>query len=205
VGTGNEPRTNNFRADVEVPREFRATPQEYEKTGFDRGHIAAAGNMREDGKSMSQSFFMSNMAPQYPNHNRGIWKGLESLTRDYVVKQKRNLYVITGTAYLHDPACLPNVKDPDRSPIGCYGTHNVWIPDGFFKVIIDKEKRDAVAFYIPNLQGNFKKIVDYRISICDLEKLLAKGQPTLLVPNASFPEKQALCAATGATFPARIK
>lgn len=202
VGTGNEPRTNNFRPDVEVPRKARSTPKEYEKTGFDKGHIAAAGNMREDGQSMSQSFFMSNMAPQYPNHNRGIWRGLEMLTRDYVVKQNRNLFVISGTAYVRDPVCL---KAGVKGPSVC-GEGDVWIPDGFFKVIIDKDKKDTVAFYIPHQEGQFKKLVDYRIGLCDLEKVLARGSgPINMVPTATAAEKQAMCSASGSTFPERIK
>jgi endonuclease G, mitochondrial len=197
VGTGNEPRTNNFRADIEVPREFRATPKEYEGTGFDKGHIAAAGDMQEDGKSMSQSFFMSNMAPQYPKHNRGIWRGLEVLTRNYVVKQNRNLFIITGTAYLRDPSCLPKGE-------AC-GDSGVWIPDAFYKVIIDKDAKDAVAFIIPNIEGGFKKLIDYRVGICDLEKILSGGQPVNLFPTATPAEKTALCTAPGSSFPARIK
>lgn len=205
IGTGKEPRTNNFRADIEVPRESRARPEEYLSTGFDKGHIAPAGDMQEDGKSMSQSFFMSNMAPQYPNHNRGIWRGLEMLVRDYTVKQNRNLFVITGTAYLHDPICLPDAKDKSREPVGCYGTNNVWIPDAFYKVVIDKDRNDVVAFLIPNQPKDFKKLVDYRVNVCDLEKVLKGGQPVNLFPTATVAERQMLCSATGATFPERIK
>jgi len=194
VGTGNEPRTNNFRADVEVPRESRATPKEYEGTGYDRGHIAPAGDMQEDGKSMSQSFFMSNMAPQHPNLNRGIWRGLETLVRNWTVKQNRNLFVITGTAYLERPTCLP-VSKPCSAGDGL-----VWIPDAFYKVIIDKDNQDAVAFIIPHEQGNFKKLVDYRITIADLQKIIGVD----LIPSANPAIKQKLLTATGSTFPNRL-
>lgn len=203
IGTGNEPRTNNFRPDVEVPRESRSLPKDYEGTGFDKGHLAPAGDMREDGQSMSQSFFMSNMAPQYPNHNRGIWRGLEVLLRNYVVKQDRNLFVITGTAFVHEPICLPSASSKDRNTISCKpGDGHVRIPDAYYKVIIDMDKRDAIAFFIPNQPSGFKKLIEYRVSICDLEKAV---QTVNLFPLATPAEKSALCSANGSTFPARIK
>jgi endonuclease G len=148
--------------------------------------------MQEDGKSMSQSFFMSNMAPQYPKHNRGIWRGLEVLVRNWTVKQERNLYVITGTAYIRAPICLPNAQP-------CVGG-DVRIPDAFYKVIIDKDKQDAVAFLIPNQEGGFAKLIDYRIRLADLAKVINID----LIPGADAAMKQKLLTADGSTFPKKV-
>ena len=53
-----------FVEDGSVHPLFRATNKDFHKTGYDRGHLAAAGNHRLSIKSMSQTFTLSNIAPQ---------------------------------------------------------------------------------------------------------------------------------------------
>lgn len=43
---------------------FRSGVADYARSGFDRGHLAAAGNHRRTQKDMNDTFFYSNMAPQ---------------------------------------------------------------------------------------------------------------------------------------------
>lgn len=191
IGTGNEPRTNNFRPDIEVPANSRSYPKDYEGTGFDKGHLAPAGDMKEDGQSMSQSFFMSNMAPQWPNHNRGIWRGLERLVHGWVIGG-RDLYVMTGTVYQNAPTCLKDVTP-------CTAKTGVWIPDSFYKVIIDKQGLDAVAYLIPNQQGQFNKISSYRMTLSELQKLIGID----LIPDALMTEKYTISTNKGNTFPSK--
>jgi endonuclease G len=76
-------RTNNFREDPFV-NEGSAALKDYRKSGYDRGHLAPAGSMKADAENMSESFFMSNMSPQYPSFNRGVWKRLEGEVRYWV-------------------------------------------------------------------------------------------------------------------------
>ena len=78
---GNASRKDDFREDPEIPAAHRATLHDYVSSGYDRGHIAPAGNFTYDTKAMSESFFLSNMMPQVPGNNRGIWRNLEQYTR----------------------------------------------------------------------------------------------------------------------------
>ncbi|VDQ15142.1 unnamed protein product [Trichobilharzia regenti] len=43
---------------------FRSTNDDYLHSGYDRGHLAAAGNHRLSHTAMSQTFILSNIAPQ---------------------------------------------------------------------------------------------------------------------------------------------
>ena len=69
-------RTDNFRPDHSI-KTGSATLADYKASGYDRGHLAPAADMGHSKESMSDSFYLSNMSPQVPQFNRGIWKKLE--------------------------------------------------------------------------------------------------------------------------------
>ena len=73
--------------------------------------------------AMSESFFMSNMSPQKPGFNRGIWKKLEEVVRSWAMKEGA-IYVATG----------PILED-DLSFIG----NNVSVPNYYYKVIFQNQ------------------------------------------------------------------
>ncbi len=79
---------------------FRSSNSDYKGSGFDRGHLAAAGNHRKDQLHCQQTFLLSNMSPQVgKGFNRDSWNRLERLVRDHT-KTHRNVYVCTGPLYL---------------------------------------------------------------------------------------------------------
>ena len=75
-------RTDNFRSDYRVPEMFRADLPDYKGSGYDRGHLVASANQREVELQNSETFLLSNMSPQVPGFNRGVWKHLEEETRN---------------------------------------------------------------------------------------------------------------------------
>ena len=70
-------RMNNFRADIRIPYRFRAGLNAYKGSGYDRGHLVGSANNDILEIQNSETFLLSNMSPQLPNFNRGIWKKLE--------------------------------------------------------------------------------------------------------------------------------
>ncbi len=66
-------RTNRFIVDSLI-KTGTATVEDYKGSGYDRGHLAPAADMAWSALSMSESFYFSNMSPQDPSFNRGIWK-----------------------------------------------------------------------------------------------------------------------------------
>src|SRR6056297_540596 len=70
-------RKNNFKPDPQVKTET-ADDKDYYKSGYDRGHLAPAADMTWDKVAMDESFYYSNMSPQNPSFNRGIWRRLET-------------------------------------------------------------------------------------------------------------------------------
>ena len=77
---GPEERASGFFEDPAVTT-GSATDTDYAGSGYDRGHLAPAGDMTWSDRAMHESFYYSNMSPQVPSFNRGIWKKLETLVR----------------------------------------------------------------------------------------------------------------------------
>lgn len=68
---GTMPRINSFKADPNVSTKS-AELSDYKGSGYDRGHLAPAGDIKYSKESMIESFFLSNMSPQNPSFNGGI-------------------------------------------------------------------------------------------------------------------------------------
>ena len=88
------PRTNKFLADPLITT-TRVMPNDYAKSGYDRGHMAPAEDMEYNSSDEAECFYMTNMVPQIPGYNRGIWKKLEMKVRSWAMTDT-NIIVITG-------------------------------------------------------------------------------------------------------------
>jgi len=156
IESGTIERTNNFRSDTSIVT-GSATLADYRRSGFDRGHLAPAGDMKWDHLAMSQSFLMSNMSPQRPSFNRGIWRKLETKVRNWAM-EKDSIYVITGPLF-----------SPGDSLIGENG---VGVPGHYFKVLVDLSPpdHDMIAFLLPN-SGSSEDLIQFAITVDSLEQL----------------------------------
>ena len=137
--SGSVNRVDNFREDVKVLT-GSATLDDYKGSGYDRGHLAPAGDMKFSRIAMSESFFMSNMSPQNASFNRGIWRELESLIRKWAVDHG-SIYVITGGVL---NSCSSSIGDS-----------RVGVPNYYYKVILyyNNSEIKAIAFLLPNQKG----------------------------------------------------
>ncbi|XP_076822100.1 endonuclease G, mitochondrial-like isoform X2 [Clavelina lepadiformis] len=138
---------HNFQEDGSIPKPFRATNQDFFRSGFDRGHLAAAANHRANKHWMADTFYLSNISPQHPQLNRNAWNNLEKYTRSLAYHYD-NVYVCTGPLYL-----------PRRENDGkLYVTYQVLepnhvaVPTHFFKVILCERQGhfDLKSYMMPN-------------------------------------------------------
>ena len=153
-------RSDNFREDPSVSS-GSASNLDYAKSGYDRGHLAPAADMKWSEKAMSESFYFSNMSPQLQAFNRGIWKKLEEKVRDWALEND-SILIVTGPI-------LPS-KNAKKHP--SIGPNSVTVPAYYYKAILDykKEKSKSIAFILPN-QGSKMPLHSFMVSIDSLEKL----------------------------------
>lgn len=149
-------RGNNFRPDPRLNPDEAAELSDYKGSGYDRGHLSPAGDNRWSQAAMNESFVLSNVSPQPPAFNRGIWGRLENLVRAWA-SAKQGLWVATG------PLLTGNLDT--------MGDDHVAIPQYFYKVIATQNagKREAAAFLLPtNAQGDFTQ---FEMSVSQLEAI----------------------------------
>lgn len=149
-------RSDKFVPDPQVG-EYSSTNEDYKKSGYDRGHLVPAGDMGYSETTMRESFYLSNMSPQAPAFNRGIWKKLETLVRSWVSED--SVLFISAGGMLDQPA-------------GMIGKNRVTVPERYFKVVLtikDQEPK-GIGFIMPNA-GSAASLQTFAISIDSVEKV----------------------------------
>lgn len=148
-------RTDKFLLDPMVST-GTAENSDYANSGYDKGHLAPAADMGWSAESMRESFYFSNMSPQLPGFNRGVWKRLEELMRSWAIEYNA-IYIVTG----------PILK-PGLSTIG---TNRVSVPLEYYKVILDYTQPEvhAIGFILPNASSS-ASLNTFAVSIDEVER-----------------------------------
>lgn len=154
---GNHERTDKFLPDPNVEG-AKVVTTDYTGSGYDRGHMAPAGDMKWSKKAMEESFYMSNICPQIHHLNTGDWNELEANTRKWA-RRYGSVYVTCGPIY------------NGRRRTQYIGKNRVKVPDAFFKVILiqSPKKTCALGFFFENEAGQ-RPLNEYLVSIDYLEQ-----------------------------------
>ena len=148
-------RKDDFRIDPEVKTKS-ATLDDYKGSGYDRGHLAPAADFGWTKEGMSESFYMSNMSPQHPDFNRGIWSQLEKKVRNWA-KNNNEIYVVTGPLF--------------KSKSDKIGKNKVLVPSQYYKVILELNGKEVKGIgFILNNEKSSKPLDTYAMSIDEVEK-----------------------------------
>ncbi len=153
---GDAKRSNKFKEDPKIKTKS-ANDNDYKASGYDRGHLAPAADMSFSEQAMQESFYYSNMSPQDPGFNRGIWKKLESEVRSYV-EYLNKIYVVTG------PVLVDGLSE--------IGENGVAVPEEYYKaaLFVSDTCVEAIAFIMPNKKISSESVYNYAISVDELEK-----------------------------------
>ena len=157
VFSSNSERADNFHEDPSIPT-GSATLADYKGSGYDRGHMIPAADLKWSEQAMDDSFYLSNMSPQVGSFNRGIWADLESAVRTFAA-QNQSICVVTG----------PVLTD---GPYETIGSNEVAVPHYYFKTILDYtgDEHKAIGFLLAN-EGSSADLTTFAVSIDELEEL----------------------------------
>jgi endonuclease G len=159
----NVKRADCFRVDPKIVG-GTATPKDYLNTGFDKGHLAPCDDFCDSTEHMQNTFFMSNMSPQYPNFNRIVWRMLEAKAK-LIYAKYGNCYVVTG----------PVLNAPPDKYMRIGTSVKTVVPRFFYKIYFakDSDSYHAWAFIIENMTS--KQQVDdfskYQGTVRNIEQL----------------------------------
>ena len=136
-------RLDNFREDPRIPAMFRSTKEDYQGSGYDRGHLISSADRMQKTVVNSETFLLSNMSPQKPGFNRDIWSTLENAVRE-LAKQEQYVEVYAVCGPLFDVGGTLEV----------IGNNKVVVPHAFFKSVLAEEGKSGRlsiwTFDIPN-------------------------------------------------------
>lgn len=144
---GELPRKDRFRQDPHVNGR-QAEETDYKHSGWDRGHMAPAGDMKWSSKAMDDTYYFTNICPQNKQLNGGDWKELEEQCRRWAIKY--------GKVYI---VCGPIVGENKHGKLN----GRVVIPDGFYKIVrYSTPKGEVVKGYVFNNPPKRKSTLDTR-------------------------------------------
>lgn len=132
----------SFYNEKNIPIIYRSKPQDYIKSGFDKGHLANDANFDYDESILIKTYSMANIVPQYPNLNRHTWLKAEEYER-FVSNNLEKLTIINLVDYSKSTQQIGN---------------NITVPNAFYKIMF-------------NDNANFKKCFKYEnINSLDFQK-----------------------------------
>ena len=158
-----------------------AEHKHYSNSGWARGHMVPAGDLKYDQQAMNDSFLTTNVCPMDIGFNNGIWRRLEEKVRKLAVKFG-HVYIITGP-----------IMGENR--YGKVGNSDILVPDAFYKALLVPYMGSflSIGFLLPNEPAPAgAKLKDYALTVADLESLTGRIFFASLPMGTAFQVKEML-------------
>lgn len=158
-------RPSRFRVDRRTQAQVRT--EIYSRSGYDRGHLAPNHILAvaHGPEAQQASFLMSNVAPQLPGLNAGLWRDLEQRVAHRYVRRYGEVWVACGPAF--DTEAAARRIGPPESPVR--------VPDAFWMVVAERTDAGALrvlAFLVPHREiWRDPNPSAYLVSVDEVERL----------------------------------
>ena len=165
----NVKRNDSFKEDPEVATSSQLS--DYSSSGFSRGHLCPSADRLCSREQNSQTFYLTNMQPQWQSHNGGLWERLEGLVRDWAAG--------CDTLYVVKAATISDVTLNGTTQDGIYSQRcngRLIVPKYFYMALLSYRKSidsyQAIGIWTlhEDVSVSNKNYGDYAISIDELEK-----------------------------------
>ena len=157
-------RNESWKDDDQIPSKFQTHTGEYSGTGFSKGHMCMSNDRQSSVEQNKQTFYISNIHPQYQNHNGNLWQTLENTVRGWGFNNtfRDTLYVVKAGTIDGD-----KVLSPTKT--------GLLVPKYFYMAVLcyKGDSYKAIAFWTEHTNAKITKAnpADYAISVKELEEL----------------------------------
>lgn len=157
------PHPRGFFADARLERS--PTNGDYRRSGYDKGHLApnyaiARGYGKE---AQRQTFLLSNILPQSPKLNRGVWKRMEEYILERLALKYGRVLVFAGPVYAGGQSAKLRGAKPSRE---------IDIPESAYMVVAVKTGRTwRVAGFVAPQNPELAGIWEYARPVREIERL----------------------------------
>ncbi len=164
------PEPEQFYTDTLVLGKMAGDASFKKLKGYDRGHMAPAGDLDWSEAALAASFFYSNVAPQLGEFNRGIWRSLEDSIRVYVNAHEyqfenywngTEVFVITGPVVPKRKWKKTSKSNAAEIPL---------IPKSYFKILLDLKHGRGIGFILPQDANKSHNLKQYAVPINKVER-----------------------------------
>ena len=137
----------------------------FKSSGYDHGHICPSADRQYSTQANKQTFYLTNMQPQYPKFNQKLWAEMEDRMRKWIANSPATdtMYVCKGGTIDNEANIIERVKG------------QLIVPKYFYMAILYKnsEGYKAIAFWAENINVDHSgdNLRDYVMSIDRLEEL----------------------------------
>lgn len=147
-----------YREDMQIPTIYRTVYSDYSWTKYMRSFGANSEDFRYDESILMETYSMTNIVPQYPRVNKGIWQKIEAFEKE-LVESKGNAK-ITTIMHFDKPKYLERMDIEDAKK---YRPYARWEKDGMSDIYISRAKiLKSKGIAIPT---SFTKIININNSL----------------------------------------
>jgi endonuclease G len=163
--------TCQYPNDPDLPAEYRFTSDPFKYSGYDHGHICPSADRQRATECNYQTFYITNMQPQYNKFNAGLWEKMEEDVRNWANKSD-TLYVCKGGTIDKSSNILEYVFQSSHQSTKVNDKH-IPVPKYFFMAVLSKKgsQWQAIGYWVEqvNADRSNDNRKNYAISIDELE------------------------------------
>uniref|UniRef100_A0A7C4GAE4 Endonuclease n=1 Tax=candidate division WOR-3 bacterium TaxID=2052148 RepID=A0A7C4GAE4_UNCW3 len=161
TGSGRTPRRGRFRPDPRLDPTSTAYDTDYLNSGYDRGHMAPDATIKVFGtEAQKETYYLTNIVPQRPEMNRGIWADIEARIREWA-GPRDTVWAVVGPVWF------------GRQDTAWLGRSRVAIPHACFAVVRRSRTNGMISFLVPNQPEpcSYRTPACYLVSVDSVERL----------------------------------
>lgn len=163
--------TCQYPNDADLPATYRFSEDPYKYTGYDHGHICPSADRLRAEECNYQTFYITNMQPQYNKFNAGLWEKMEEDVRTWA-NQSDTLYVCKGGTIDKKANIIEYVNRNSHQSSQVNASH-IPVPKYFFMALLSKKGNlwQAMGYWVEHINADRSNDTrkNYAVSIDVLE------------------------------------